>query len=137
MSMFVLCLSLLNLLNSYIYYIITESICIIVLFQHTSFSISGASTYFFFSVFLNRRFLIFLAGGVMPCGHRNFFSTLKGSFFLFLFGDSSSADGASASSLQIICKTKSSITRAKKNCHSYMYTHFNAPVKHSSTLQPL
>ena len=57
----------------------TEDSCITsiftILYELTSFSISGASTNFFFRVFRNRRFLQFLSGGPMPWGHRYFLST--------------------------------------------------------------
>ena len=44
-------------------------------YELTSFSISGASTNFFFRVFRNRRFLQFFSGGPMPWGQRYFLST--------------------------------------------------------------
>merc|ERR1719187_659084 len=70
--------------------------------RFTSFSISGASTYFFFSVFRNLLFLQFFRGGPIPWGHRYFLSTLFGSFF-FLTGllSSSSSLKSPSPSLQM------------------------------------
>ncbi len=62
----------------------------------TSFSISGASTYFFLRVLRKRRLRQFLSGGPRPCGQRYFLSTLCGSF-LRLFGEASSFSKSSPS----------------------------------------
>merc|ERR1719361_779409 len=77
--------------------------------RFTSFSISGASTYFFFRVFLNRLFLQFFSGGPIPWGHRYFRSTLLGSFFFFMGLLSSSSSFHPSPSLQISIWQRSAV----------------------------